>query len=532
MASGATVVPRLGELLCAQGALTKDGVGRGLDAQRERGGLLGDRLLALKLLTPDALSAALARQARLQRAAYDELIPALAAEVGRARGPDQTGTAPPLVRLVDALVGYGVISQASDLHVEPEAAASQVRYRVHGLLTQAFSLPRPLHPALVSRLKILASLDIAERRLPQDGAVRGQYAGHTVDLRVSSLPTQHGETVVIRILDHHRQLLSLRSLGLSPRESDAIDAILTRRKGIILATGPTGSGKTTTLYAMLNAIRDHTTNIVTVEDPIEYSIAGVNQVQVHADIGLTFARALRAILRQDPDVILIGEIRDGETAEIAYRAAMTGHLVLSTLHTNDAAATIARLTDLGVPRYLVAAHTAGIVAQRLVRALCPACRVQGTPPLADAIHLGLPASAADDPTWWLPHGCHACNGTGYQGRISLFESLLPSRALREHIAAGASEEALRLTALRSGTVSLLAAGLAKARDGLTALDELGRVLEPDEGGPALCDACGRIRPGPSPFCPFCGTRAAGVCAGCGATFAPSWSHCASCGTAR
>jgi general secretion pathway protein E len=503
-----------------------------LEEQRKRGGLLGEHLVSLKLLPAGALSAVLARQADLQRTAYEDLIPALAAEAARGRTQDSPAAAPPLVRLVDALLTYGVIRQASDLHVEPEADASLARYRVHGLLTQAFTLPRALHPALVSRLKILASLDIAERRLPQDGAVRGRYAGRPVDLRVASLPTQHGEKVVIRILDHGRQLLSLRALGLAPHESDAIDAILARRKGIILVTGPTGSGKTTTLYAMLNAIRDGRTNIVTVEDPIEYSIAGVSQVQVHAEIGLTFARALRAMLRQDPDVILIGEIRDSETAEIAYRAAMTGHLVLSTLHTNDAPATIARLTDLGVARYLVAAHTAGIVAQRLVRALCRACRVQGRPSLADALHLGLPATIADDPTWWLPAGCPACAGSGHQGRISLFESLLPSRDLREQIAAGASEEGLRLTALRSGMVSLLAAGLAKAREGLTSLEELGRVLEPDEGGPALCDACGQIRPGPSPYCPFCGARAAGACAGCGRAVAPTWTHCASCGTAR
>jgi type II secretory ATPase GspE/PulE/Tfp pilus assembly ATPase PilB-like protein len=338
--------------------------------------------------------------------------------------------------------------------------------------------------------------------------------------------------VVIRILDHSRQLLTLGSLGLTAGEADAIHAILARRKGIILVTGPTGSGKTTTLYAMLNAIRDGTMNIVTVEDPIEYSVPGVNQVQVHGESGLTFARALRAILRQDPDVVLIGEIRDGETAEIAYRAAMTGHLVLSTLHTNDAPATIARLADLGVPRYLIAAHTAGILAQRLVRSLCPTCRVQGGPTLAHALHLGLPASAADDATWWLPSGCDACGGSGYRGRISLFESLLPSRDLREQIAAGASEEGLRLAALRTGMVSLLAAGLARAREGITSLEELGRVLEPDESGSTLCDGCGRIRPGPTPHCPFCGARAAGLCRACGAAVAPSWSHCASCGTAR
>ncbi len=517
--------------MCAQARLTPQALGRGLEEQRRNGGLLGEQLIALKLLEPGALSSALAQQAELQRNEYQQTIPTLAADAARGR-PAERDTPPPLVRLVDALIGYGVVCQASDIHIQPTAEATLVRYRIHGLLTSAFRVPRGLHAGLVSRVKILASLDIAERRVPQDGAVRGRHAGHAVDLRISSLPSQHGEAVVMRILDHSRQLLSLAALGLAARETDAVQAILSRRKGIILVTGPTGSGKTTTLYAMLNAIRDGTTNIVTVEDPIEYSIPGVNQVQVNVESGLTFARALRAILRQDPDVVLIGEIRDGETAEIAYRAAMTGHLVLSTLHTNDAPATIARLTDLGVPRYLVAAHTAGIVAQRLVRALCRACRVQGAPPLAHALHLGLPATAADDATWWLPAGCPACAGTGYQGRISLFEPLLPSRELREQIAAGASEEGLRLTALRTGMVSLLAAGLAKAREGLTSLEELGRVLEPDDGDSPLCEACGKIRPGPSPFCPFCGARAAGACAACGRALAPSWTHCASCGTAR
>jgi type II secretory ATPase GspE/PulE/Tfp pilus assembly ATPase PilB-like protein len=519
---------RLGELLCAQARLTPQALGRGLEEQRRSGGLLGERLVALKLLEPAALSAVLAQQTALHRAEYEQAIPALAADAARGR-PADGAAPPPLVRLVDALIGYGVIRQASDIHLEPAAEATLVRYRVHGLLASTFTLPKGLHPAVVSRVKILASLDIAERRLPQDGAVRGRHAGHAVDLRISSLPSQHGETVVIRILDHSRQLLTLGALGLTAGETDAVNAILARRKGIILVTGPTGSGKTTTLYAMLNAIRDDATNIVTVEDPIEYSVPGVNQVQVNVDSGLTFARALRAILRQDPDVVLIGEIRDGETAEIAYRAAMTGHLVLSTLHTNDAPATIARLTDLGVPRYLVAAHTAGILAQRLVRALCPACRTLGRPALAHVLHLGLPAAAADDATWGLPRGCDACGGSGYRGRLSLFESLLPSRELREQIAAGAHEQSLRMTALRSGMVSLLAAGLARAREGLTSLEELGRVLEPDDGASPLCETCGRIRPGPTRYCPFCGTRAEGLCAACGTSVAPAWSHCAECG---
>ena len=524
---------RLGELLCAQGTLTPDALGQGLDEQRRRGGLLGERLVDLRLLSPGDLAVALARQTDLRRAEYDTAIPALAADAVSGDRPSASGSAAaPLVRLVDALIAKGLAMDASDLHLEPAADACLVRYRVHGLLATAFRLPSALHPALVSRLKILGALDIAERRLPQDGAARSTHAGHAVDLRIASLPTQHGEKVVIRILDQSRPLLTLSGLGLPPPDLAAVEGLLRRRNGIVLVTGPTGSGKTTTLYAMINAIRDGSTNIVTVEDPIEYSIPGVTQVQVRPDIGLTFARALRAILRQDPNVILIGEIRDGETAEIAFRAAMTGHLVLSTLHTNDAPATITRLIDLGVPRYLVAAHTAGVLAQRLVRALCPACRTRGRPPLAHALQLALPAATGDDSAWWLPAGCPACRGAGYQGRISLFETLIPDRAIREQIGAGASEDAVRTAAARAGLVSLLSDGLAKARAGLTTLEELGRVLEPDELAPSVCSACARVRPAGFPCCPFCGARAAGACPACGQRLLEAWSHCPACGAGR
>jgi type II secretory ATPase GspE/PulE/Tfp pilus assembly ATPase PilB-like protein len=523
---------RLGDVLCAQGALTPQNLGRGLDEQRRRGGLLGERLIELRLLSPDDLARALTRQTDLLLTELDAAVSALAAEIAAGGAPSAPGTAPaPLVRLVDTLLAKAVALDASDLHLEPAADACLVRYRVHGLLSTAFRLARALHPPLVSRVKILASLDIAERRLPQDGAVRATHAGHAVDLRISSLPTQYGEKLVIRILDQSRPLLTLAGLGLGA-DLAAVEGLLTRRKGIILVTGPTGSGKTTTLYAMINAIRDGSTNLITVEDPIEYSMPGVNQVQVHPEIGLTFARTLRAILRQDPDVILIGEIRDGETAEIAFRAAMTGHLVLSTLHTNDAPATVTRLIDLGVPRYLVAAQTTGILAQRLVRALCPACRAQGLPALAPVLQLALPPATCDDPTWWRPVGCGACRGTGYRGRISLFESLIPGRALREEISDGASEDAIRVAAIRGGMASLLSDGLAKARAGLTTLEEVGRVLEPDELTPLLCDACGRVKPAGFPWCPFCGARARGFCGGCRQALSAAWSHCPACGAKR
>jgi type II secretory ATPase GspE/PulE/Tfp pilus assembly ATPase PilB-like protein len=494
--------------------------------------LLGERLIDLNLLSRDELTRTLAEQTARRLAEVDTAIPALAAEAAGGPSP-ASGTLPaPLVRLVDALIAKGVAMDASDLHLEPASDACLVRYRVHGVLATAFRLPRPLHPPVISRVKILAALDIAERRLPQDGAVRSTHAGHAVDLRISSLPTQHGEKVVIRILDHSRPLLALAGLGLSPRDLASVERVLTLRKGIVLVTGPTGSGKTTTLYAMMNALRDGSPNLITVEDPIEYSIPGVNQVQVHPEIGLTFARALRAMLRQDPNVILIGEIRDGETAEIAFRAAMTGHLVLATLHTNDAPATMTRLIDLGVPRYLVAAQVAGILAQRLVRTLCPDCRAPGRPALAHVLQLGLPATTADDAGWWVPVGCNACRGTGYRSRISLFESLIPSRVVREQVSAGGSEDALRAAAVRTGMISLLSDGLVKARAGLTTLEELGRVLEPDAFTPALCETCGQVRPAGFPCCPFCGAKTLGLCGACGQALLAAWSHCPACGTRR
>jgi type II secretory ATPase GspE/PulE/Tfp pilus assembly ATPase PilB-like protein len=301
-----------------------------------------------------------------------------------------------------------------------------------------------------------------------------------IDMRVSILPAQHGEKVVIRLLDQSRVLIALETLGLTSQQMARVDALTRRRKGIILVTGPTGSGKTTTLYAMINRLRSETTNLMTVEDPIEYTIEGINQIQVNPEIDLTFAKCLRAILRQDPNVILVGEIRDAETAEIAFRAAMTGHLVLSTLHTNDASATISRLIDIGIPHYLVASQLVGVIAQRLVRCLCTRCQESIPVPTEDLVLLKIPPQTVKGITFFQAKGCNHCHQTGYQERTGIFEVMELNPPLRQIITAGASEQEFRSAALAMGMVGLREAGLQKIREGITSISELARVIEVEE----------------------------------------------------
>jgi len=364
--------------------------------------------------------------------------------------------------------------RASDLHFEPYEQRSVVRFRVDGVLRDIIEPPRALHAAIVSRLKIMASLDIAEKRLPQDGRIALKLGDKQVDVRVSTLPTGAGERVVLRLLDKDSARLDLAALGMSDATLTAIDRLIREPHGIVLVTGPTGSGKTTTLYAALSRLPRGTTNMMTVEDPIEYALDGVAQTQVSPRIDLNFARALRAILRQDPDVIMIGEIRDLETAQIAVQASLTGHLVLATLHTNDAASAVTRLADMGVEPYLLASSLLGVLAQRLVRTLCPACRVAAPPSSGEATMvagLGLPAGT---PLWSAP-GCAQCNDTGHRGRTGVYELLVIDEAMRRMIHDGASEPALRDAALRAGMRSLRADGGRWISQGTTSLAELMRV---------------------------------------------------------
>ena len=383
-------------------------------------------------------------------------------------------TQAPVIRMINALLLQALRERASDLHFEPYDARSVVRFRVDGVLRDVIEPPRALHAALVSRLKIMASLDIAEKRLPQDGRIALKLGDKQVDVRMSTLPTGTGERVVLRLLDKDSAHLDLTALGMSDATRDVIDRLICEPHGIVLVTGPTGSGKTTTLYAALSRLPRGSVNMMTVEDPIEYALDGVAQTQVNPLIELDFARALRAILRQDPDVIMIGEIRDLETAQIAVQASLTGHLVLATLHTNDATSAVTRLADMGVEPYLLASSLLGVLAQRLVRRLCPVCRVAHAPSAGEAklnAALDLPP---DTPLWTAP-GCEACNQTGHRGRTGVYELLPVDDEIRRHIHDGAGEMALRATALRGGMRSLRTDGARWIAEGSVSLAELLRV---------------------------------------------------------
>jgi type II secretory ATPase GspE/PulE/Tfp pilus assembly ATPase PilB-like protein len=382
-------------------------------------------------------------------------------------------SARPIIKLVDHIVAEGIQIRASDIHLESQEAGIVVNYRIDGVLRQAMVLPRPVGIPLVSRIKIMADLDIADRLRPQDGRARVTVNGVRVDLRVSTLPASTGEKVVIRILDSRSTVLTLDGLGLSPREQDRLQSLLNLREGIVLVTGPTGSGKTTTLYSGLRTIQMRNVNIVTVEDPVEYKLNGVVQVQVNEKAGLTFASALRSILRQDPDVVLVGEIRDRETATIATQASLTGHLVLSTLHTIDAASAVARLIDIGIEPFKIAAALKGAVAQRLLRRLCLACRSPVTAPVPDKLQRWFPTPEG----LYRAVGCRECGNTGYHGRLAIMEIMVTDAEVERRIGAGESTERISDAARRTGMRTIWDSGVERVISGDTDIDELLRVLE-------------------------------------------------------
>jgi general secretion pathway protein E len=379
----------------------------------------------------------------------------------------------PVIRLVNLLIDRAVERGASDVHFEPFRDRLLVRYRIDGVLQQAAEPPSGLRAAIVSRLKVMARLNIAERRLPQDGRIRFALRGRELDLRVATMPTLHGESVELRILDRANLVLDFPGLGFAPDTERALRDALARPQGILLVTGPTGSGKTTTLYAALKLLNQPGRKLFSVEDPVEYELEGVNQVQTKPEIGLGFAQVLRSALRHDPDVLMIGEIRDRETAEVAVQAALTGHLVLSTLHTNDAVSSVARLLDMGVPPYLVTATLNAALAQRLVRRLCPQCRTTAHNPSVSTA-LGELAFDADGMTY-QPGGCDACGGTGYRGRTVIAELLLSSDMLCRQILQQADVRALRAAAAAGGMRTMLSDGLSKVAAGMTTVDEVMRV---------------------------------------------------------
>ena len=456
------------------------------------------------------------------------------------RRPDEDGYEPiaglkerseaaPIIDLVDLVVKSAIKAGASDVHVEPMEKGVLIRHRLDGLLKEVMDLPKWVHEGLIARLKIMAGMDIAEKRLPQDGRVRvATEDGKDVDFRASTLRTLHGEKMVLRVLDQNRGVPPLEELGFSASALNDLRGFLKFQHGMILVVGPTGSGKTTTLCSALMSVQSERTNVITIEDPIEYQIPGINQTQVNEKIKLTFASALRSILRQDPDVILVGEIRDNETARIAMQAAQTGHLVLTTLHTDDAPSAVTRLTDIGVEPYVIASATIGVVAQRLVRRLCTACRRQYTPGSDTLRALGISDAEAANIPFYRPVGCDACHHTGYKGRMGIYEVMKVTDRIRRMIAQRASEDAIREVAQTTGMLALGDDALAKVKSGLTTAEELLRVVTEVRETRSVCPGCN----GPVALdfvaCPACGRRLSGACPGCSRSLQPGWTFCPYC----
>jgi len=383
----------------------------------------------------------------------------------------------PIIKLINLLISGAVKERASDIHVEPFEREVRVRYRIDGVLYEKFSVPRSQQAAVISRIKIMANLNIAEHRLPQDGRIKITLSGKEIDIRVSVIPVAFGERIVMRILEKGTFLFSLEDLGMFPQDYHLVDKLITRSHGIILVTGPTGSGKSTTLYACLQRVNSPDKNIITVEDPIEYQMNGIGQIQVHPKIGLTFAMGLRHILRQDPDVILVGEIRDLETAEMAIQASLTGHLVFATLHTNDSAGAITRLINMGIEPFLVTSSTIAIMAQRLVRRICPHCKKPYAPDVESIQELNLKGGA--DNVVYRGDGCDQCLGRGYFGRTGIFELLVMTPRVQELTLQGADSNIIKREAIRRGMRTLREDGAQKVMQGISTIEEVLRVTRDD-----------------------------------------------------
>jgi len=383
----------------------------------------------------------------------------------------------PIIQLVNILIVQGVKDRASDIHIEPNEKGLLIRFRVDGMLHDIRTLPNTIKSAVVSRIKILAKMDIAERRLPQDGRFQVKFGTRGVDLRVSTIPTVFGEKVVLRLLDKSKGLIKLEQLGFIPEQLEEFESIISKSYGIILLTGPTGSGKTTTLYAALNEVNSKDKNIITVEDPVEYKLARINQIQIKPKINLTFANTLRSILRQDPDVIMVGEIRDTETAQIAVQAALTGHLVFSTLHTNDAVSALTRLIDMDVETFLISSSVIGVIAQRLVRVICEKCKEEYTPGKNVLSGLNIKDDSNNDGKIKLYRGtgCSFCKNTGYYGRTSIYELIVLDEEIRALIISKASSNVIKDAAVKKGMKTLKDSGLEKAMQGITTIEEVLRV---------------------------------------------------------
>ncbi len=383
----------------------------------------------------------------------------------------------PIIQLVNMLIVQGVKDRASDIHIEPNEKGLLIRFRIDGMLHDIRTLPNTIKSAVISRIKILAKMDIAERRLPQDGRFQVKFGTREVDLRVSTIPTVLGEKAVLRLLDKSKGLIKLEQLGFIPEQLEEFKSIISKSYGIILLTGPTGSGKTTTLYAALNKVNSKDKNIITVEDPVEYKLARVNQIQIKPKINLTFANTLRSILRQDPDIIMVGEIRDSETAQIAVQASLTGHLVFSTLHTNDAASALTRLIDMDIETFLISSSVIGVIAQRLVRVICEKCKEEYIPGEDVLSGLNIKGNSKDDGKVKLYRGtgCPSCKNTGYYGRTSIYELIVLDEEIRSLIISKTSSNVIKDAAIKKGMKTLKDSGLEKVMQGITTIEEVLRV---------------------------------------------------------
>ena len=446
--------------------------------------LMGFKVTA-KITDSDALERALTKYYKSQDENINELIDEIQGDTflaefeGRNQSIDldelkELSESNPVKKLLNLVLLQAIRDKASDVHFEPFEDEYKMRYRIDGVLYEMVPPPKYIAAALSSRIKVMADLDIAERRLPQDGRISLTVQGNPIDLRVSVLPTMFGESVVLRVLDRSQASFDLGVLGLRPEDHDLVRMLIHKPNGIIIVTGPTGCGKTTTLYSALNELNDIETKIITTEDPVEYDVDGLIQVQMKPDIGLTFARCLRSILRQDPDIILVGEIRDLETAQIAAQASLTGHVVFTTLHTNDAPSSVARLLDMGIEPFLITATVEGIVAQRLVRKICENCKTQFEPSETQLMELQLMPEDVKGKKFHYGRGCSKCNGTGYRGRIGIFEIMIFTDEIRDLIMNQASTNVLRSAGLKNGMRLLRDNGLAAIYDGITTIDEIAK----------------------------------------------------------
>lgn len=433
----------------------------------------------------------------------------------------------PFIKMVDLIIRNAIKKGASDVHIEAQENQVRVRNRVDGVLQDSIKLPKWTQPIIISRIKVLAGLNIAEKRLPQDGRIKVKAKNISVDLRVSTLPTYYGEKAVIRILNKEESFLEMNQLGFAQKNLAIIKNFIQRPQGMVLCTGPTGSGKTSTLYACMREIKSEEVNIISVEDPVEYELVGVNQVQINEKVGLSFPFILRSILRQDPNVIMIGEIRDEETAEISIQASMTGHLVLSTLHTNDAPAAITRLIDIGIPPYLIASSVVGVIAQRLVRTICPDCKEEYLPNRDLLARLNLDSDELPF-KFYRGVGCLNCNNTGFKGRTVIEEVMIIGPKIRELIQSSSTIDTLREAAMAMGMTTLGISGMKKIEMGITTIEEVLKAVHQKEELTTVCPSCGKAVSLDFKDCPYCKKLLIPTCSSCNRIVQPDWVVCPYC----